>query len=100
VDKKGEDVVLLDIRGVADIADYFVICSGTSRRMLQALVKSVKDAIRSEYEIRTKIEGESEGGWMLADYGDVVVHFFSPEQRKFYDLEELWSGGKVLVHMQ
>ncbi len=99
-DKKGEDIILMDISEVADFADYFVICSGTSRRMVQALAKSVKDEIKTLHKVNTKMEGVSEGGWLLGDYGDVVVHIFSAEQRAYYQLEELWAEGKVLLHLQ
>lgn len=100
VDKKGEDIILLDLIGVASFTDYFVICSGSSHRMIRALANAVQDELRETYKLKTRVEGEPEGGWLLGDYGDVVVHIFSEEQRKFYALEELWAGGKVLLHMQ
>ena len=100
VDKKGEDVLLLDIQDLTIIADYFVICSGTSFRMLNALAASVNDHLRDNFKIKTRVEGDPQNGWLLADYGDVVLHIFSPEQRGYYDLEEFWSEGKVVVRMQ
>jgi ribosome-associated protein len=91
---------LLDIREHAIFADYFVICDGTSDRMLKALQDAARDDIYKKFELRPRLEGEPRDGWVLVDYGDVVVHLFSPEKRDYYRLEELWSQGKVLLHLQ
>jgi ribosome-associated protein len=99
-EKKGEDIVLMDLIGVIPFADYFVICSATSDRMLKALIDAALDKVRQEHKIKTRVEGESLDGWMLADFGDVILHVFSIEQREFYALEDLWSEGKVLLHVQ
>lgn len=99
-EKKGEDILILDIREVAPLADYFVICSGTSDRMLDALVDAVQQEVKSRHKMRPRIEGSPGDGWVLADYGDVIVHLFSPHKRDFYRLEELWSQGKVVLHFQ
>jgi ribosome-associated protein len=99
-ERKGEDIVLLDIRELAPFADYFVICSGTSDRMLDALVEAVVQKVKEKYSQRARIEGYPREGWLLADFGDVVLHLFSPERRDYYRLEELWSKGKVLLHLQ
>jgi ribosome-associated protein len=99
-EKKGEDIILLDIREQADFADYFVICSGTSERMLKALADDVQDTTREKYKIKGRQEGQPGDGWVLVDYGDVVVHLFSPDRRGYYRLEELWVKGKVLLRLQ
>lgn len=99
-EKKAEDIVLLDLREIVPFADFFVICSGSSNRMLQALADAVKTELKQEFGVLTKLEGGSHSGWVLADLGDVIVHIFSPEQRDFYDLEGLWSEGKVILHLQ
>ncbi len=99
-DKKGEDILLIDIREVASFTDYFVICTGTSGRMLDALAKSVQETFNEKNKRRGRIEGQSHDGWMVVDFGDVVVHLFSPDQRDYYRLEELWQEGKVLVRVQ
>ena len=99
-EKKGEDILLLDIREVAPLADYFVICSGTSDRMLDALIDAVRREVITQHKIRPRIEGSSGDGWVLADYGDVIVHLFSPHKRDFYQLEELWTQGNVVLHFQ
>lgn len=99
-EKKGEDIVILDLRDVADFTDYFVICSGSSKRMLQALMEAALSKTREDIQIRIKSEGEPIDGWVLADFGDIVLHIFSADQREYYRLEELWSEGKVLLHLQ
>ncbi|KAA3647136.1 MAG: ribosome silencing factor [Chloroflexi bacterium] len=99
-DRKAENIVLLDIRDVAIFADYFVICSGTSNRMLRALTDAARDKAKEAQDKRILVEGEPQDGWLLADFGDVVLHVFSEDQREFYKLEELWSEGKVLLHVQ
>ena len=99
-DKKGEDILLIDIKEVASFTDYFVICTGTSDRMLDALAKSVQEAIREKHKRKGRIEGQPRDGWMVVDFGDVVVHLLSPDQRDYYRLEELWQEGKVLVRVQ
>ncbi len=91
---------MLDVIDIASFADYFIICTGTSDRMLDALAKSIKEEIKKEYKINSVPEGNSQYGWVLLDLGDVIVHFFSAEQRNYYRLEELWQEGKVLVKLQ
>jgi ribosome-associated protein len=99
-DKKGEDIVVLDIRELADFAEYFVICSGTSDRMLNALADDVLQTVRQNYKMKGRVEGQPQDGWLLIDFGDVIVHLFSPDRRDYYRLEELWNQGKVLLRLQ
>lgn len=104
--KKGENILLLDIHEVAIIADYFVICTGTSERMLKALSDAVEEQIGEKTRNaglptrKGRVEGESRDGWVLLDYGDVVVHLMSPDRRNYYRLEDLWSNGKVVLRLQ
>jgi ribosome-associated protein len=91
---------VLDIRELADFAEYFVICSGTSDRMLQALADDVKDRIWKNQKLRGRVEGQPQDGWVLVDFGDVVVHLLSPDRRDYYRLEDLWVKGKVLLRLQ
>lgn len=99
-EKKGEDIVLLDIHDVSLIADYFVICSGTSPRMIDALSEAVIAEVKQRTGNRPRIEGSSQGGWILADYGAVILHLFSPDRRDYYALEDLWSDARVVLHLQ
>lgn len=98
--KKGEDILLLDIKEIASFTDYFVLCTGTSDRMLDALAEAAVETVRKVHRKRGRKQGESREGWIIVDYGDVVVHLLSPDQREYYDLEELWQEGKVLLRVQ
>jgi ribosome-associated protein len=89
----------LDITGIASFTDYFVLVNGTSRRMLQSLANAVARDVKSKFHKTALPEGQPEGGWVLLDYGDVVVHLFSPEQRDYYRLEDLWSEGNVILRL-
>ena len=100
-DKLATDIVLLDIRPIATVADYFVVASTASDRQMQAVVRDLEQSLRNDDGIRPlRVEGQASSGWVLIDYGDVVVHLFSAEQRSFYRLEELWSAAVPLVRMQ
>lgn len=99
-EKKGEDILLLDIHEVSDFADYFVICTGTSDRMLQALADYVVEEAKKQLGLRGKLEGAPQDGWVLVDFGDLILHLFSPDRRNYYRLEELWSRGKVVLRLQ
>lgn len=85
---------------IASFADYFIICSGTSDRMLDALAKNVQESVKAQYSISSTVEGRSENGWIVLDLGDIIVHIFLSEVRKYYQLEELWSKGKVIIKLQ
>ncbi|HQE93424.1 MAG TPA: ribosome silencing factor [Anaerolineae bacterium] len=102
VDKQGEDILILDLQAIATFADYFVICSGTSRRQLDALQSALREGLKKmEAPIMPlSVEGTPDSGWILMDYNSVIVHLFDPEVRSFYNLEELWKKGRVVVHIQ
>jgi ribosome-associated protein len=100
-EKKAEDIVLLDLAGHSVFTDFFIICSGTSERQLSALVEAADEAGRKTFQLKSpRVEGHPEGGWMLLDFGGVIVHVFSPAQRRRYKLEELWHEGKVMLRIQ
>lgn len=99
-DKKGEGVLLLDIRDISILADYFVIGSAASERQAKAIIEGIKQETKQAFDVRPLcIEGDPATGWVLMDYGDVVVHLFAPEARAYYDLEGLWQGGRTVVRM-
>ena len=100
-EKKGLDILVLDIHSQAVFADYFVICSGESEPQLRALMQAAQVEAKKEGDRRTKSgEGNPAGGWILVDFGDVVVHLFAVEKRAYYDLESLWHKGRVVVRIQ
>ena len=99
-DKKGENIVLMDLQNIAMFTDYFVICSGTSDRMLDALADAVIEKIHEVTTLKGRAQGQSASGWVVVDFGSVIVHCFAPETRDFYKLEELWKEGKVLLRLQ
>ena len=100
-DRKGEDIVLLDVRERTLIADYFVICSGTSDRQLKAIVDAITESVKKKYGLPARyVEGDPAAGWVLVDFRDVIVHVFAPERRAFYDLEGFWSEAAVLLKIQ
>jgi ribosome-associated protein len=90
----------MDIHEISDFADIFIICNGTSSKLLDALVKAVVDKARDTQKAHGKVEGASNSGWQVIDFGNVIVHLFSPDQRDYYQLEQLWSRGKVLLRVQ
>ncbi|SDO40090.1 ribosome silencing factor [Desulforhopalus singaporensis] len=96
LDTKAEDLVILDVRGLTTFTEYFVIMNGKSTRHVQALAEAIEGQLRSKRINASKAEGLNEGMWILLDFDDVVVHIFYHEQRRFYDLEGLWSDAKKL----
>jgi ribosome-associated protein len=99
-DKKGESILLLDIHEIASFTDYFIICSGSSDRMLNSLANAVMETAKQQFDLLSKTEGQPSDGWLVVDLGDIIVHLFSPDQRDYYHLEQLWERGKVLVSLQ
>ena len=98
---KGEDIVLLDLGPDTIIADYFVICTGTGDRQLRALMSYIRDSVKEKTgRLPYAVEGEPASGWMLVDYGDVVVHIFMEDERDYYDLEGFWKEANVLLSIQ
>jgi ribosome-associated protein len=91
-DKKAVDVVELDLRGVLGYTDYFLVCSGNTARQAKAIQDGIVDGLKREHATAPRrVEGTAEGGWILIDFIDVVVHIFTPEAREFYRLEQLWG---------
>lgn len=99
-DKKGEDILLLDLKELAPVGDFFVICSGSSDRTITGLMDAVVEETGEKFHLKPRLEGQPAEGWLLADFGSVIVHVFSNAQRDYYRLEDLWSDAKVLLHVQ
>ena len=95
-DKKAGDIKVIDISGVSVLADYFIIADGSNVNQVQAMVDNVDEVLgRAGYECK-QMEGYGTGGWILMDYGDIIVHAFCRDDRLFYDLERIGRDGKVL----
>src|SRR3989304_2008005 len=95
-EKQARDVVVLDLRGYASVADYFVVCEADSDRQIRAICEEVDVALGRLGSRLLRREGEPDSGWVLLDFGDVVVHVFSPALRAYYEIERLWSGAPPL----
>ncbi|NTU52822.1 MAG: ribosome silencing factor, partial [Chlorobiaceae bacterium] len=95
LEKKGENVKILDLRGLSSVTDFFVIITADSERKAKAITEHIVDELRMEDERPMHIEGLDSLHWVLIDYFDVVVHVFHPDERRFYDLESLWSDAPV-----
>jgi ribosome-associated protein len=93
LDKKAEDVTVLDVRGLTSYADYFVVMTADSERQASAIADHVEDAMKKLGVSKVSVEGYETGRWILVDYGDVVAHVMSKESRGFYDLEGLWADA-------
>ncbi len=99
-DKKATDIVLLDIRGVSVIADYFVICTGANPRQIRAIASAIDEKLSEQGQPAFHREGSPESGWLLLDFSDVIVHIFGPKERDYYRLERLWSNAKTVIYLQ
>lgn len=95
--KKALDITVLDLKGVFSAADYFVICSGGNVTQLAAIAREVEEEMKDSENTYFKRQGIPESGWILLDYGDVVVHIFSKDAREFYSLEHLWGDARVIM---
>ena len=101
VDKKGNNIILLDIRDQATFADYFLICTGGNTRQIDALGEEVASKAKQQLNnTSVGIEGSASSGWILIDLGDLIVHVFSPVQREYYQLEDIWDQAHVVMRMQ
>ncbi|MDH7490734.1 MAG: ribosome silencing factor [Anaerolineae bacterium] len=98
-DKQGEDILLLDIKSISLIADYFVITSADTDRQIQAIAEEVAIRAKQNGILPLHVEGEAESGWVLLDFGGVVVHLFSPEKRAYYALEDFWKRAAMVLRM-
>jgi ribosome-associated protein len=92
-EKKATDLAVLDLREVASFTEYFLICTGASKRQVQAISNSVEESLLESAKRPLHIEGYSSAEWILLDYGDFIVHVFSQASRRFYDLERLWRDA-------
>ena len=93
-EKKAEDLRVIEISEISPLADYFIIATGSNTNQIQAMVDAVDEALTKEEHQVKQIEGNRNSSWVLIDYGDIIVHIFSQEDRLFYNLEKIWTDGK------
>jgi ribosome-associated protein len=94
--KKATDIKVLDLTGMTSFTDYFVICTGANQPQIQAISDEVAMRLKKEGELPLSLEGYNQAEWVLADYGDFLVHVFSPTAREYYGLERLWRSAKFV----
>ena len=95
-DKKAEDIVLLDMRGLVDYTDYLIICTGRTPRLTKSISQELRHRLKKDLGVTPRrVEGEKEGDWILVDALDVVIHVFTPEARDFYRLDRLWREAPL-----
>ena len=91
-DSKAEEVVSIDLRGLSSMADFMIIASGRSDRHVKAISETLAETLKHEMNLSARLEGKDQGDWVLIDAGDIIVHVFRPEVRRFYQLEKLWTS--------
>ena len=99
-EKQASDIVLLDARTVCSFADYFIICSGEVDRHIRTIYDEIEHALKKDGILPRHREGTVESGWLLLDYGDVIVHIFSVSEREYYRLDELWREAILVLRIQ
>ena len=99
-DKQASDIVLLDTRAVCSFADYFVICAGDTERQIRAIYDEIAHSLKREGVLPHHHEGTVDSGWLLLDYGDVIVHIFGALEREYYQLDKLWNEAKPVLRIQ
>jgi ribosome-associated protein len=97
--KQAVDILLLDLREVCTFTDYFVFCSGDSERQIQAICDEVDATLHREGVSTYRREGSVDSGWVLLDFGEVIVHIFAPQEREYYELEKLWSKATPVIRI-
>jgi ribosome-associated protein len=99
-DKQATDIVLLDARGVCSFADYFVICSGDSARQISAIYDEIGHRLKQEGILPSHHEGTMDSGWLLLDFGSIIVHIFDQFEREYYKLDKLWRQAVPVLRIQ
>jgi ribosome-associated protein len=95
-ENKARDVVVLDMRAITPLYDFFVLATGTSRRQIHTISEEIDAALRRAGDLRLSVEGYEASKWVVQDYGDIMVHVFTPETREYYSLEDLWADAPRL----
>ncbi|MCJ7841809.1 ribosome silencing factor [Lederbergia sp. NSJ-179] len=95
-DKRAEDIVVLNMKGISLLADYFIICHANSGKQVQAIAREMKDVLEEIGTEVRKVEGFDEAKWILMDFGDVIAHIFQRDERSYYNLEKLWGDAPII----
>jgi len=95
-EKKSSNTQIIDISGISVFADYFIIADGSNQNQIQAMCEAVEEALQKSGISVKQVEGNKNSSWILMDYGEIIVHVFSKEDRLFYDLERIWGDGKFI----
>lgn len=95
--RKGFDIVIIDVKEQTILADYFIVCSGSSTTQVKTLAEELEMQMGKKGILKTRIEGFREGRWIVLDFGDVLVHIFHKEEREYYDIERLWTNGSNIT---
>lgn len=94
--KKATDITVLDLTGITSFTDHFIICTGSNSRQIQAIADEIHLKLKDRGELPLSVEGYNQAEWVLLDYGDFLVHIFSPKSREYYALERLWRNAKSI----
>jgi ribosome-associated protein len=99
-EKQARDISMLDVRALCSFADYFVICTGDTKRHIEAIWQSIDEVLKTKGVLTHHNEGTPDSGWMLGDFGSVIVHIFAPLERDYYQLDKLWDKATPVVRIQ
>lgn len=99
-EKQASNIAMLDIKEICSFTDYFVICSGDTTRHIEAIWQAVDETLRQNNVIPYHSEGTSDSGWVITDFGSVIVHIFAPAERDYYQLDKLWDKGIPVIRIQ
>lgn len=99
-EKQASDIVLLDIREICSFADYFVVCSAETERQIKAVCEDIDKGIQDNGGTLLHQEGTPDSGWVILDFGDMIVHIFAPRERNYYQLEKVWEKATTLLRIQ
>jgi ribosome-associated protein len=99
-EKQARDICMLDVRALCSFADYFVICTADTKRHIEAIWQGIDEVLRTRGVVPHHSEGTPDSGWMLADFGSVIVHVFAPLERDYYQLDKLWGKTLPVVRIQ
>lgn len=99
-EKQARDIAMLDVKTLCSFADYFVICTGDTKRHIEAIWQSINDVLKTKGVIPHHNEGTPDSGWMLGDFGSVIIHIFAPLERDYYQLDKLWDKATPVVRIQ